>query len=363
MSRPLTLQLTTALKPVLQKILAGDTNAPVWLVAQLLAARLGLAQMDVGAVRARFVAAEQPEAARLQSLEALIAFGDPKMLATLPEVLRTGGADWGRQVVAKLGRSEDARLADVLLGSYATLPPELQPLVIELLMQREPWARKVLDAVLTNALPRDVLHANHLRKILDSNDREAIWAVEKAFGSIRQERSPERERIVQEMAVSLREHLGDPERGQVVFRNLCAQCHTIYGQGGKVGPDLTANGRASFDQLLSSVFDPSLVIGPGYQVTTVVTKDGRNLTGLIAEDNEQRVVIRLAGEGEETIPRQLIKYTRASKLSMMPEGIETWVPKKDLADLFAFLALDKPATDPHAAPIPGAPPVVRAKAK
>ena len=363
LSRPLTLQLTTALKPVLQKILAGDTNAPVWLVAQLLAARLGLAQMDVGAVRARFVAAEQPEAARLQSLEALIAFGDPKMLATLPEVLRTGGADWGRQVVAKLGRSEDARLADLLLGSYATLPPELQPLVIELLMQREPWARKVLDAVLTNALPRDVLHANHLRKILDSNDREAIWAVEKAFGSIRQERSPERERIVQEMAVSLREHLGDPERGQVVFRNLCAQCHTIYGQGGKVGPDLTANGRASFDQLLSSVFDPSLVIGPGYQVTTVVTKDGRNLTGLIAEDNEQRVVIRLAGEGEETIPRQLIKYTRASKLSMMPEGIETWVPKKDLADLFAFLALDKPATDPHAAPIPGAPPVVRAKAK
>src|SRR5204862_3787553 len=123
LSRPLTLQLTTALKPVLQKILAGDTNAPVWLVAQLLAARLGLAQMDVGAVRARFVAAEQPEAARLQSLEALIAFGDPKMLGTLPEVLRTGGADWGRQVVAKLGRSEDARLADVLLGSYATLPP------------------------------------------------------------------------------------------------------------------------------------------------------------------------------------------------------------------------------------------------
>src|SRR5206468_3157766 len=135
----------------------------------------------------------------------------------------------------------------------------------------------------------------------------------------------------------------------------CAQCHVIYGEGGKVGPDITANGRASFEQLLSNVFDPSLVIGPGYEVTTVVTKDGRNLTGLIAEDNEQRIVVRLPGEGEETVPRRNVKYTRASKLSMMPEGIETLLEKKDLADLFAFLALDRPPDDPAAKLIPGAP--------
>jgi putative heme-binding domain-containing protein len=157
------------------------------------------------------------------------------------------------------------------------------------------------------------------------------------------------------MAVYFREHIGDPHRGQTVFRNLCAQCHTIYGEGGKVGPDITANGRATFEQLLSNVFDPSLVIGPAYQVATVVTKDGRNLTGLIAEDNEQRIVVRMPGEGEETVPRSHVKYTRLSKLSMMPEGIEGLLDKKDLADLFAFLSLDKPPTDPAAKLIPGAP--------
>jgi len=145
-------------------------------------------------------------------------------------------------------------------------------------MQREPWARKLLDAVLANKLPKGVLNANHLRKILESNDRDALWAVEKAFGRIREERDPKREKVVSEMAAHFREHMGDPHRGQVVFRNLCAQCHTIYGQGGKVGPDITANGRANFEQLLSNVFDPSLVIGPGYQATTVVTKDGRSFT-------------------------------------------------------------------------------------
>jgi putative heme-binding domain-containing protein len=129
----------------------------------------------------------------------------------------------------------------------------------------------------------------------------------------------------------------------------------IYGQGGKVGPDITSNGRASFDQLLSNVFDPSLVIGPDYQVFTVVAKDGRNLTGLIVENNEQRVVIRMAGDAEEAVPRSNVEYTRVSKLSMMPEGVEAIFSKKDLADLFAFLSLDRPPSDPSAKPIPGAP--------
>jgi hypothetical protein len=105
------------------------------------------------------------------------------------------------------------------------------------------------------------------------------------------------------------------------------------------------------------VFDPSLVIGPAYQVTTVVTKDGRNLTGLIAEDNEQRIVLRMPGEGEESVPRNNVKYTRVSRLSMMPEGIEEALDKKDLADLFAFLALDQPPTSATAKLIPGAPDV------
>jgi len=361
LSEPLTLELKAELKPVLQELLSRETDTPILLSAKLLAARLGLAQVDPAAVRTRFTAADQPEAMRLQALDALIAFRDPDLLTVLPEILASGPPQFIRRIFVALGRIEDPKLADVLLGEYAKLAPELKPLAIDLIMQRETWARKLLDAVLANKLPKGVLNANHLRKILESNDRDALWAVEKAFGRIREERNPEREKVVAEMGVFFREHIGDPHRGQTVFRNLCAQCHTIYGEGGKVGPDITANGRASFEQLLSNVFDPSLVIGPGYEVTTVVTKDGRNLTGLIAEDNEQRIVVRLPGEGEETVPRNQVKYTRASKLSMMPEGIETLLDKKDLADLFAFLALDKPPTDARAKLIPGAPDIPKPK--
>jgi putative heme-binding domain-containing protein len=355
LGEPAASELKTELKPLLQELLARDQDTPLFLTAQLLAARLGLAQIDPAAIRARFTAAELPETARLQALDALIAFRDVALLSALAETLASAPPPFTRRVLASLGRVDDPRLADILLVAYPKLAAELQPLAVDLMMQRERWARKLLDAVLANKLPKGVLNANHLRKILESNDREALWAVEKAFGRVREERNPEREKVVAEMGARFREHPGDPHRGQTVFRNLCAQCHMIYGEGGTVGPDITANGRASFDQLLSNVFDPSLVIGPAYQVTTVVTKDGRNLTGLITEDNEQRVVVRMPGEGEETVLRNNVKYTRVSKLSMMPEGLEASAEKKDLADLFAFLALDQPPTNAAAKLIPGAP--------
>src|SRR5262249_23693624 len=140
-----------------------------------------------------------------------------------------------------------------------------------------------------------------------------------------------------------------------VFKKHCAICHTIHGEGQTLGPDLSSSGRATFDQLVTSVFDPSLVIGAAYQTTTVVTEDGRSLTGLVTEDSDRRVVLAMPGGGKEVIARGDVKYTRTSKLSMMPEGVETILDRRELADLFAFLALDRPPGDPRARPIPGSP--------
>jgi putative heme-binding domain-containing protein len=354
-------ELKTQIQPLLNRILGDQRRTPLRLSTQLLAARLGLGAIDSTEVRRALVSADESDETRLQALSALIAFRDSTLLDALPKVLDSASTDFGTQVLAALGQLNDPKLADLILEKYPTLSPELQPLAIDLVMQREPWARKLLNAVLADKLPKSILNANHLRKILESNDREALWAVEKAFGKIREERNPERERVVSEMGVYLRDNIGDPTAGQRVFNNLCAQCHAIHGQGRKLGPDLTANGRASFEQLLASVFDPSQVIGPAYQVVTVVTEDGRNLTGLIAEDNQERIVLRLPGDAEEIIPRNNVNYLRTSKLSMMPEGIETALSKKEIADLFAFLSFDKSPADPMSKLIPGAPPIALRK--
>jgi putative heme-binding domain-containing protein len=355
LSEPALADLKARLQPALNRILSGKPTDPLYLSAQLVAAQLKVGIGEAGSVRRLFLSADQPPAARLEALEVLIAFNDPSLLNSLAQVLASDSTPFLGQVFAALGHWEEAKVADVLLARYPTMDPELQPLAIDLLLQRLPWTRKLLNAVLGQQLPSGVLNANHLRKIMDGNDREAIWAVEKAWGTVRKERNPEREKVVLTMGEFLRQHPGDPKAGAHVFKKVCAQCHTIYGEGASVGPDLTANGRASFEQLLSNIFDPSLVIGPGYQATTVVTKDGRFLTGVVAEDNDQRIVLKLPGGAQPAIARGNVEYAKVSPLSMMPEGIETLLDRHDLSDLFAFLALDRPPEDPLVRPIAGAP--------
>ena len=65
--------------------------------------------------------------------------------------------------------------------------------------------------------------------------------------------------------------------------------------------------------------------------------------------------LALPGGGKEVIARHDVKSTRTSELSMMPEGIEALLDRRELADLFAFLALDHAPGDPRARPIHGTP--------
>src|SRR5690606_13925205 len=111
----------------------------------------------------------------------------------------------------------------------------------------------------------------------------------------------------------------------------------------------------NYDQLLSNVLDPSLVIGAGYQAYNVVTSDGRVLSGLIVEDTPQRIVLKLQGGKTEAIPRNDVEEAAPSPTSLMPEGLERQISQQELADLFAFLVLDRPPSDQDAQRLPGAP--------
>jgi hypothetical protein len=56
----------------------------------------------------------------------------------------------------------------------------------------------------------------------------------------------------------------------------------------------------------------------------------------------------------ETIPREDVDAMKISELSLMPEGLEKQLQPQEIADLFAFITLDKHPSDPSARPIPGA---------
>lgn len=120
------------------------------------------------------------------------------------------------------------------------------------------------------------------------------------------------------------------------------------------------------------MFDPSLVIGAGYRVCTVVNKAGRVQSGLLVEDSPQRVVLKPAAVAAksattttpdapvtvavgklEIIPRDDIDEFKINELSLMPEGLEKQLTPQEITDLFAFLTLDKHPREQSARRLPG----------
>jgi putative heme-binding domain-containing protein len=245
----------------------------------------------------------------------------------------------------------------MVVQAFAKLPAELKPRAVELLTERPAWTKALLDAIAEKQIPAAALNVTQLRRLQQSKDPELVARIRAIWGTIRDRRNPQRERIVEQVRRSIRRTPGNPVAGQAVFAKLCAQCHKMYGQGQEVGPDITSNGRNDFDQLVSNVFDPSLVIGPGYQATTIATADGRVLTGLLAEDGKDRVVLKIQGGKIETIPREQVEEIKTAEVSLMPEEIEKQLSTQEVADLFAFLCLDKPPSEPSARPLPGAGPI------
>jgi putative heme-binding domain-containing protein len=342
--------------PVLRTLLADKGRGPLHTEAGLLAATLKEPE-GLALARAVFVGRGQAEAVRLRALDALIGARDKGVLDAADSVLSNAGekAPFRGKVLLELGRLNDTQVARLVLRRYAKMEPELRARAVELLTERPAWGKALVRAVADKKVPAAAVNANQLRRLVACKDVALTRQVKALWGTMREARSPEREKVVAAMRQLLRTRRGDARRGQGVFKKLCAECHKIHGEGLDVGPDLTANGRASFEQLLTKVFDPNLLIGTAYQAVTLRTARGRVLTGLLVEDSAARVVVKLQGGKQETVARKNVEELTPSKMSLMPEGIEKLLKGQEIADLFAFLTLDRHPDDPKAKKIPGAP--------
>ena len=310
------------------------------------------------AVRSLASQSAAPLEQRQLALQTLAFAKDPSLLKTAAGILASRDKDAApmqRAVLTALSRSDDPAVAQAVLASYAALGAELKPQAIELLTQRANWSQRLVAEIAAGKIPAAALNVNQVRKLVSLGDAELTKEVTRHWGTIREGRDPAREQLIVQMRRLLAATPGDPHRGIAVYSKLCGQCHKIHGQGQEVGPDITSNGRASFDQLLSNVFDPSLVIGASYQARTVRTFDGLVITGLVVEDNDQRVVLKVQGGKLETIARDDIEAMKQSELSLMPEGVEKQLSPQEIADLFAFITLDRHPEDREARPILGTP--------
>jgi putative heme-binding domain-containing protein len=134
---------------------------------------------------------------------------------------------------------------------------------------------------------------------------------------------------------------GDAARGRELFASAgvqCRSCHQVGQTGKLVGPALDDIGRRmSREQILESILEPSRKIDAPWVAHTLVTADGRVLTGVIRDRSAERVVLRDAQGIDHMIPVEDIEELVAQQKSLMPELLVQDLTADQLADLLAWL--------------------------
>jgi len=131
--------------------------------------------------------------------------------------------------------------------------------------------------------------------------------------------------------------MGDPLKGKQSFKNSCASCHNLYGNGGDIGPELTGANRTDVAYLLNNIMDPSGVVQDDYKLVTLTSMDGRTYMGNVINENKSSLTLRVIGQEPVVISQSNIQSRDVSELSMMPEGLLDHLSESEVVDLFSYL--------------------------
>ncbi len=69
----------------------------------------------------------------------------------------------------------------------------------------------------------------------------------------------------------------------------------------------------------------------------VATTDGQVFSGLLRKDADDEVVLQVAADKEEHIPRDQVEAMQPATVSVMPAGLDQQLTTQELADLVTFL--------------------------
>lgn len=353
---------------------AKDTDLQLLIMEEMLASfegRVGIPMPDAWNATYDGLSRNASQEIRDRADQLAIIFGDQRVFPRMRALLADASQDLNRrrQALDVLVRGRDRAAAEVLLSDSVQKQPELRgPAiralsalgneqvperllseypsfdadtrrdVVGTLVSRPEWTAKLLTSIGSGRVPSTDLHAFHVRQIMAFNNDQLNELLKQHWGEIR-ETSADRQQQMAEWKRMLRPqvmkqaHVGN---GRRVYNKTCQNCHRLFGEGGEIGPDITGSNRANLDYILENILDPSAVVGRDYQMTVVVTEDGRVINGLLKLETDSALTIQTIND-KVVIPKDEIEERTVSSVSMMPERQLDALSKDDVRDLIAYL--------------------------
>lgn len=291
--------------------------------------------------------AQADGAARQIALDALLAARDrslvPVLQSLLPDTQFQGAA------LRALAAFDEPAIPGAILAAYPALGAPARRDALSTLVSRVAFAQPLLTAIGEGTVPARDLTADLVRQLRGLKNPAVEQAVAKVWGVARDSSADKKAEIAKFKEI-YRTGANLPESaplGRALFVRTCQQCHTLFGTGGKVGPDLTGSNRGDLDYLLENILDPNAVIPNDYRASNLETKDGRSITGIVTKQDAQSVTVVTANE-VLVLPRGDLASLQLSALSMMPEGLLQALTPQEVHDLVFYLTRPTQSALPEA---------------
>ena len=146
--------------------------------------------------------------------------------------------------------------------------------------------------------------------------------------------------------VALKPVAGDAAHGAEIYRGKgnCASCHSIRGEGGVAGPDLSGIGESrSAAYLRESIVNPGAALPEDYLLVTVVPNSGQRVTGVRVNEDSFSILIRdSSGRSHSFWKKDLAQLDKQRGKSPMP-SYKGQLSETELTDLVAYLVSLKEA--------------------
>ena len=135
---------------------------------------------------------------------------------------------------------------------------------------------------------------------------------------------------------------GSAESGAEIFRRAelgCIACHAVNGQGGHIGPELSALGSAQpVEFIIGAILDPQKEVKEGYVSISVITKDGEEYQGYQVRETAEELVLRDVLQNKQLRLRRDTIREKKQNGSVMPNGLTDLLTRAEFRDLIRFLS-------------------------
>ncbi len=114
-----------------------------------------------------------------------------------------------------------------------------------------------------------------------------------------------------------------PESGEKIFwgKGGCGGCHRVNSRGGRYGPDLSKVGRTRTRAYLrEAIVNPDEEIADGYSTVSVVTRDGKQITGVERGFDNFTVQLMDSSENFHSFERSELQSAKRENRSLMPKN-------------------------------------------